>query len=231
MVTADIYVITCATNSKVYVGSAKQSRIRLKDHWVTLKAGKHVNSYLQRAWNKHGAESFSHKIVESCPLDQRWVREQWWINELRACDKSYGFNSMHSVQELLPSPVMSKKLTRYWKIRWQDPEYKEKRTEELRGLSKKPGVRAKMQASKLASWQDPEYRALQTKKHQEWAAKNKATLRANAKKLWDDPAYRAKQLAERKARFKDPVFRAKLSAAALKRPSKRFPPVAHNEIV
>lgn len=210
--TADIYTITCVETGKVYVGSAKRGLHRLKGHWAALTRGKHENQYLQRAWRKYGADQFSGKIVETCPLDQRWVREQWWIDNLCVCDRKRGFNVMHSVACLLPSPAMSKVLKKYWKKRWQDPSYKERRTEELKGLVEKPGVRDKMRASKLASWQDPEFRALQTKKHQEWSAKpkNKSKMKSIGKSLWQDPEYRAKQLVERKARFADPAFRAVL---------------------
>lgn len=216
--TAKVYVITCSATSKVYVGSSVKPRIRLKDHWVILTKGCHENSYLQRAWNKYGAEQFSWKIVETCPEDQRWIREQWWIDELRACDRRFGYNAMHSVRGLTPSPIMSKKLKAYWKVRWKDPAYKEKRTQELSGLSKKPGVAEKMRASKLAAWQDPEYREKQSVSRRKAALKNSDKLRARAKSLWEDPEYRAKQMAERKKRFQDPAFRAKLSEAAANRP-------------
>lgn len=211
--TAEIYVITCSVNGRVYVGSAKRATQRLKHHWQALIAGRHENSFLQRAWVKYGAESFSHRIVEKCVLEDRWQREQWWIDHLKACNREHGFNVMHSVQGLLPSPAMSKILKKYWKARWEDPEYREQRTEQLKGLSDKPGVRERMSISKIASWKDPEYRRIQSEKHKEYAAKNKSKMSDAAKSLWDDPAYRAKQMVERKARFADPAFRAKLSAA------------------
>ncbi len=214
---ADIYIITCTVTHKVYVGSAKRSKVRLDDHWAALANGRHENPHLQRAWNKYGASCFEWEVIETCPLAARWVREQHWIDQRHACDRRYGFNIMHSAQVLLPSPAMSKILKKYWKRRWEDSEYRERRTDELKSLVSKPGVRAKMQASKLASWQDPEYRRIQSEKHRQYAAKNKKKMSANTKNLWNDPEYRAKQMAERKARFQDPAFRAKLSKAALNR--------------
>jgi len=74
-----------------------------------------------------------------------------------------------------------------------------------------------MRESKIENWKDPEYRALQTKKHKQYSEKNRSKLQTQAKSLWANPEYRAKQLAERKARFQDPVFRAKLSVAAQNR--------------
>src|SRR5207302_130508 len=115
----------------------KNAVVRLRDHWCFLAKGTHENRRLQRAWDKYGSENFSSYIVEQCSLEQRWVREQWWIDKLCAADRSTGFNIMHSVQGLLPSKQMSKILKDYWHKRWQDPEYAQKRTEELKGLSKK----------------------------------------------------------------------------------------------
>lgn len=215
--TADIYVITCTATSKVYVGSSVRGRIRLKDHRTALIKGKHQNPYLQNAWLKYGVDCFTHKVVETCSIGDRWVREQWWINKLRACESGFGFNVMHSVQELLPSRRMSRKLKRYWQKRWQDEEYAKQRTEQLRGLVEQPGVREKMSKSKLDQWQDPAYRKKQTEAHKQYAKKNGPKLSAQTKFLWQDPEYRAKQMAERKTRFKDPVFRAKLSVAAQNR--------------
>lgn len=218
--TAVIYVITCVINNRVYVGSAKDGKKRFREHLKALMKGKHWNKKFQRSWDKHKAENFKFEIVEECSLDQRWIREQWWINKLCACDPVCGFNFMHSVQELLPSPEMSRMLKAYWKQRWQDPEYRERRTEELKGLVEKPGVREKMQASKVAAWQDPEFRKDRIERFKKAAKQGKAKLSSRAKALWKDPEYRAKQLIERKKRFKDPAFRAKLSVAATNRPGR-----------
>ena len=224
---AYIYVLKC--QSKVYVGSARNGMKRIQDHFWALKNSRHENPYLQRAWNKYGEGEFRAEVVAICALEHRWEIEQQWIDRLNACDRKRGFNVMHSVQKLLPSEQMSKKLKKYWKRRWEDPEYKEKRTKELADLSKKPGVREKMQAAKLASWADPNYRGLLVAKHKEYASKpvNKARLSKQATNSWADPEYRAKQMAERKARFANPEFIAKLSLAAKNRKRR----LTHNEIV
>lgn len=228
---AYIYVLQCQNTNKVYVGSARNGNKRLRNHFNALRNGRHENSYLQRAWNKYGEANFSGRIIENCTSRNRWCREQYWIDNLRACNHKFGFNVMHSVQGLLPSPVMSKKLKAFWRIRWANPEYKKKRTEELCGLVKKPGVREKMQAAKRLHWQDQNYRELQSKKHKLYASDPKVRdyLRQRTFNLWKDPEYRAKQLRERKVRFSDPAFRLKLSIAARNRKPKII--LTHNEIV
>ncbi len=234
--TAEIYVALCTVNNKVYVGSAKRSKVRFRDHKRELKEQDHNNSYLQRAWNKYGAESFTWTVVETCSLDRRWQREQWWIDGLGACDPKYGFNVMHSATQLLPSPVMSKLLKKYWAERWLDQEYSKRRTEQLREIVNRPEVKEKLSSIKLVSWADPEYRKMMIAA-QTAVASTKESREANRKRvtnLWQDPEYRAKQLVERAKRFKDPEFRKKLSIAAQNRKRKKLKtvsPETHNEIV
>jgi group I intron endonuclease len=218
--TVDIYVITCSVTGRVYVGSAKVSRVRLKAHWRELGKGIHINSYLQKAWNKYGSETFSGKVVEVCAVSDRRHREQWWIDFYKAGEPKFGFNLLTTVGKLPDGSVFSKNLKAYWGKRWKDPEYRVKRIAQLRSISKQPGVKARMGASKRANWQDPAYRELQTKRHKEYAAANGEKLSAATKAMWANPEYRKKQLAERRKRFKDPAFRAKLSEAARKRPTR-----------
>src|ERR1700722_8698353 len=220
METVDIYVITCSVTGRVYVGSAKKSKVRLKAHWRDLGKGIHINSYFQRAWNKYGADAFSSVVVETCAVSDRRRREQWWIDHYKASEPSFGFNLLHTVGKLPSGSRFSKNLKAYWAKRWKDTKYRVVRTEQLRGLSKVPSVKARMSSSKRANWQDPAYRELQTKRHKEYAKANGAKLSAATKAMWADPVYREKQLAERRKRFQDPAFRAKLSEAAKNRPTR-----------
>ena len=201
-VTVTIYVIECLPTGRKYVGSAKRHKVRWGDHRRELSERRHINSYLQKAWRKYGAENFTFTIIETCNVENRWHREQHWIDHYKSANPTFGFNLIPSVSHLPSSSVMSKKLKAYWKKRWKDPEYAAKRTEQLRGLCKLPGVHARMSASKKANWDDPVYRELQSRKHKEHAKKpvNKKRLSNAAKAMWADPEYCAKQLADRAMR-------------------------------
>lgn len=59
-----IYAIECSANAKVYIGSAKDLQSRQKEHIAKLSNGTHFNPYLQRAWNKHGANAFEFKTIK-----------------------------------------------------------------------------------------------------------------------------------------------------------------------
>lgn len=62
--TSGIYKWTCTTTRKIYVGSAVNLRMRWYNHKTSLRKNKHVNSLLQRAWNKYGEECFVFEVIE-----------------------------------------------------------------------------------------------------------------------------------------------------------------------
>jgi len=54
-----VYSITCLKTGKRYIGSTAQGfNIRLKTHLNSLRANKHINTKLQRAWNKYTESQF-----------------------------------------------------------------------------------------------------------------------------------------------------------------------------
>lgn len=75
-----IYSITCNESGAVYIGSACNFFRRWKRHLNELNCGKHLNTHLQRAWDKYGCEGFTWSIVEVVnakedllPTEQRWL--------------------------------------------------------------------------------------------------------------------------------------------------------------
>ena len=78
---AGIYAITCAGNSKEYIGSAVDMQGRWRVHLSRLKTGLHHSLKLQRSYDKYGPDSFVFSVVESV-LDRKQlvVREQFWID-------------------------------------------------------------------------------------------------------------------------------------------------------
>jgi group I intron endonuclease len=88
-----VYCIKCIVNGKVYVGSAIKFKQRIGEHIRTLKAGIHHSKYVQRAWKKHGPESFRFFILEVTTSELLISCEQKWIDELQAANREYGYNS------------------------------------------------------------------------------------------------------------------------------------------
>lgn len=88
-----IYKILNNENGKFYIGSAQNLRARWNTHRRRLERGEHENSYLQRAWNKHGKENFTFLVLEEIEQDEQLVpAEQKWLNETRSYDREVGYN-------------------------------------------------------------------------------------------------------------------------------------------
>lgn len=103
MIEIGIYKIECASTGRLYVGSSVWLRKRWMKHARELRQGIHHNSKLQRAWSKYGEGAFTCMTLELCAREDLIVREQHWMDELRA--HADGFNlcakahSMHGVQK------------------------------------------------------------------------------------------------------------------------------------
>jgi predicted GIY-YIG superfamily endonuclease len=61
-----IYAIVNTLNNKKYIGSSENLRKRYRQHFNNLNKNKHVNTHLQRAYNKYGASVFEFWILEEC---------------------------------------------------------------------------------------------------------------------------------------------------------------------
>lgn len=77
-----VYRITNTITGDSYVGSSRHVYDRWHEHRRALRKGIHINSYLQRAWDKHGEDAFVHSVLEECSLDVVIEREQHWIDML-----------------------------------------------------------------------------------------------------------------------------------------------------
>lgn len=85
-----IYAILNIVNDKCYIGSAIDFADRWRLHLLELNRNKHHNRHLQASWNTYGKENFIFVVLEyTLDLDNR---EQFWINELNAIDRDFGYN-------------------------------------------------------------------------------------------------------------------------------------------
>jgi group I intron endonuclease len=77
-----IYIITNRHTLKRYVGQSKNIETRLKSHWNSLLKNKHINPYLQSAYNKYGKDAFIETIVECSEVEltamEQYFIDVWW---------------------------------------------------------------------------------------------------------------------------------------------------------
>jgi group I intron endonuclease len=79
--TSGIYSIVCEDNQRAYVGSAINLHKRWNDHRSALRAGRHHNKHLQRAWDKHGEARFTFTVLETIVSHGLVAAEQRWIDD------------------------------------------------------------------------------------------------------------------------------------------------------
>lgn len=89
-----IYLIKNLVNNKLYVGKACYLRQRINNHKYLLRHKKHVNTYLQNAWNKYNEENFEFSIIEYCDTTCLADREYYWCNFYKVNDSNFGYNLM-----------------------------------------------------------------------------------------------------------------------------------------
>lgn len=107
-----IYIITCLPTGKIYIGSANDIPQRFRAHLSELRNDRHSNSYLQRAWNKHGEAAFTFETLELCDPDRLVAREQYWLDTLQSYQRHIGFNirptannAKHAAESLIKMSV------------------------------------------------------------------------------------------------------------------------------
>lgn len=225
--TADVYVGRNLVNGKVYVGSTvKGGAGRIATHKHNLKRKQHVNKYLQNSWNKHGSENFEWLVVESCPVEDQFKREQWWIDRLRASNVRHGYNILHSVRSTCPAPRRSKISKKIWESperrasvskksseKWLDPEYKARMTQVSLTQWEDPDRKARHKKRLDKRWSDPDQNAALVERNRVfWENSETRQNHGNLiSDLWKTPEYRAKQQKVMADRWADPEYRKKIS--------------------
>lgn len=79
-----IYAIVHVASGKLYIGSAKDTKIRWSCHRTSLRSAKHHSKHLQRSFNKYGEDCFVFRVLEVVESAANLVvREQWWLDNLK----------------------------------------------------------------------------------------------------------------------------------------------------
>ncbi len=102
-----IYLISASQGAKCYVGSSKNIRTRLADHWCALKNNRHTNKKLQNHFNKYGESSLVFSILERCEISLLEEKEIYyalkikpWFNVIKNIKREQGdFNHTKKSKE------------------------------------------------------------------------------------------------------------------------------------
>lgn len=209
-----IYAVTNTVSGRVYVGQARNIRKRWEVHRSTLGNGKHRNGFLQRAWNKRGAQAFRFEvIVDLSSVHKNDLAARLNVEEiaaLRRYPETYnlmeagysGVLASDATRQLLSQqrlaiwadPVLRERIVSAMKKRASDPEHQKRRGAGIAAYRNTPEAKAAVSAHSKALWADPEH----------WAEQS-AKRTAN----WQDEAYRSQQSASRAATWRDPEKRAR----------------------
>lgn len=78
-----IYIIKSIKSGNFYIGSSNNIYHRLNDHKRCLRNQIHNNFILQKAYNKYGLDNMIFEILEECPKEKLFEREQHYISNLK----------------------------------------------------------------------------------------------------------------------------------------------------
>ena len=76
-----IYMIQNTSNGRFYIGSAMRFSKRWKEHTRSLGRGSHHSQFLQRDWNKCGAEIFDFSVLLYCESEELIRYEQFFLDQ------------------------------------------------------------------------------------------------------------------------------------------------------
>lgn len=77
-----IYKISNTIDDRIYIGSAKDFKIRWSMHKSSLRRVKHKNPYLQNFINKHSIQILVFESIEFCEESELLIREQWYLDNI-----------------------------------------------------------------------------------------------------------------------------------------------------
>ncbi len=207
-----IYRITNNITKKEYIGYTENFEQRMNDH-----AKKKRDTYISNSIQKYGWHNFTVDILyQSLDMDHcKNVMEAYFINEHDSINLGY---NLKPGGEGFDSETNSK----FGKLRWQDPEYRNKMTDARKNNWQDPEYRELQQKINTERWESEEYRQKvkdgiaqfwtdeerlnQSNKLKEILSdpKERERLADRARKNWDIPGYRENQQKKQSDSWNDP---------------------------
>lgn len=147
-----IYAIWNIVTGRKYIGSSVNIRERYTEHRRLLRKGTHHNPHLQRAWNKHGADSFKIEVVQVvgvasdlCRVEQFYLNtEDSLYNTAPFAERPTNLGKPHSEETKAKIGAANKKRLTGRKL---SPESIAKRTASVLGQKRSPETRARISAA------------------------------------------------------------------------------------
>lgn len=118
-----IYYIKNKVNNKIYIGQTKDIDGRRKEHKRDLKANRHVNWHLQKAFEKYGDSNFEFGILEYCEIDELDNKEVYYINKYKTMNRDKGYNLKSGGDRITFSQETLNKMSKTRKELCQDKTY------------------------------------------------------------------------------------------------------------
>jgi group I intron endonuclease len=147
-----IYQFLNTVTGKCYVGQAVNLHKRKREHFATLRAGRHNSAKLQRSWVKYGAGTFVFEVLELVKdKDLLMKAEQKWIDALKAYENGYNIQpyACRGCFGMIISAETRAKTSATLKGRKISPECLRKRI----GQKRSPEVKARMTEGQLRRYE------------------------------------------------------------------------------
>lgn len=152
-------------NGKVYIGQTVDLSDRQRSHRNSLNNGTNKCKMLQKAWDKHGEDSFTYERVEE--VSDRYLlteREQYWVDFYDSANPKKGYNIVKNVGS---GPYIRKTNTTKAP---RTEEHRKKLSEALKGHSISIETREKMRRAKLGTKMSEEQKQKISESAKRWAS-------------------------------------------------------------
>lgn len=126
--TSGVYMITCLTNKKRYVGSSKNISKRLSYHFgKQARSNNYSRNILYKDIGKYCIEDFKFEVLEECSHLDLLKKEKEYINKLQPeYNIRLGGRLSNEYSESEHGRLLCKKMSERAKKLWKNPEHRDK---------------------------------------------------------------------------------------------------------